>query len=188
MNKEEIYEMLRREAGERLDEAEALLFPADADGMSEEDFLERLQRAREKGDAYRRKAYALLDAQTETAAEEDAALLQLVRRHVHTDTGRVLIASGYYLEKEFRGEQAKEQKEIVLREWREVIHALREGVFNEAHIDVRSQLKAAASASGVQLVFQSEIPAEAEDVRRYTKDAVAKIMAAVRAGEDSVVL
>ena len=188
MRKEEIYEMLRREAGGLMTEAEALLFPADAGEMSEEDFRERLRKAREKGDAYRRKAYELLDAKTEAAAEEEAALLQQVRRHVHTDTGRVLIASGYYLEKEFRGEKAKERKEIVLREWREVIDALQNGVFNEAHIDVRSQLKAAANASGVKVIFQSEIPSEAEDVRRYTKEAVAKIMAAVRAKEDSVVL
>ena len=188
MKKEDIYDMIREEAGALLTEAQALLFPAAEGDLPEEDFRERLQRAREKGSAYRADAYALLDAKTKDATEAEAALLQQVRRHVHTDTGRVLIATAYYLEKEFRGDEAQEQKRILLREWREVIDALQSGVFNEAHIDVRSQLKAAAGASGVQVVFQSEIPAEPEEVRRYTKEAVAKIIAAVRANEKSVVL
>ena len=183
----DIYERMNRAAGALLREIEALLFPEES-GMPDEDFRERLKAAWEKGDAYRRKAYEILDEEMTGAAEADAALLQRARRHIHTDTGRVLIATRYYLEKDERGEADATQKEKLLSDWREVLDALRSGSFNEAQADVRAQLNAAGRETGIRIIYTGEIPTDAEGIRRYAREGSAKIIAAVRAGKTSVEL
>ena len=184
----DIYERMNRAAGALLREIEALLFPEESGISSGEDFREKLRTAWEKGDAYRRKAYEILDEEMNGAAEADAALLQRARRHVHTDTGRVLIATRYFLEKDERGESTAAQKEKLLADWREVLDAIQSGSFNEAQADVRTQLNAAGKETGIRIIYTGEIPTDPENIRRYAKEAAAKIMAAVRAGETSVEL
>lgn len=107
-------------------------------------------------------------------------VLLAVKQRIHADMGGVLIASRAYLSEEDADNRARD---TLLCHWQRVLRTMRTGEWEEERPDVRGQILAAANAAGVNVTFVTALPAEEEEVRRYIKDASARIVAAVRAGE-----
>ncbi|MBR0164830.1 MAG: hypothetical protein IJQ12_09175 [Lachnospiraceae bacterium] len=137
------------------------------------------------------------DLKETTFPETGQDVLLAVKQKIHADMGGVLVASRAYLsgDKGPEGTRAvtdnkadDNARAALVSHWQRVLHTMRTGEWDEEHPDVGAQILAAADAAGVKVTFVTAVPEEDEAVRRYVKDASAKIVAAVRAGERALTI
>ena len=193
MNRQTLYQMAADATGSMLPDMEQALEALSAPSVTEEAFCEKLSELEQTGTAFRVDATRFLHTEETAAFEED--LVYDAKRHIHTDVGRVLNLSRAYLSgmTEAGGSGTVAAVEIperadLVAEWQEVLQSLRTGEWRASETDVRQQITEAANAAGVKPVFGTEVPADEASRRAYIRDAAARILAAVRAGEASVTI
>ena len=149
---------------------------------SGERFCSALEHLEEAGCGFRREATAFLTS--DAAASFDENLVYDAKRHVHTDLGSVLTKTHLYL----HTPDSTIVPDALLAEWQEVISSLQSGTWKAKTVDAKKQITDAGCAAGVQVFFSGDVPADEAELRAYMKEATTRILAAVRAGEETVTL
>lgn len=167
-------------------ETENLVSELSDASLPEDAFTSGLAALVEAGATLRQDATGFLTS--DAVSSFDEPLVYEAKRHVHTDVGRVLMQTRLYLQEGGAPDAGCTGQEALLAAWREVLASLKTGTWRKESVDVKKQITDAATAAGVSVVFENEPPTEEADLRAYVKDATAKILVAVRAGEDTVFL
>ena len=195
-----LYDLINETAKDRLcvleDTLEALPRAQSGKAMQEADVREALERMEQAGSAIRKEVTEFLTSDAVHGTDED--LVYDAKRHIHTDLGHVLMMTTAWLQGNASGDATARPDgqtaskapllSALVKEWTDVLNGIRTGTWKAAQTDAKKQLKDAAKAAGVSLVFTESLPDDEKELRMFIKNASAKIVAAVRAGNDAVTL
>lgn len=199
-----LYALINETAGEGLrvleDNMDTVMRAQTGDGIPEADVRAALTRLEQTGSEIRKTVTELLTSDAVRGFDDD--LVHDAKRHIHTDLGRVLTMTNWLRGEKYGegffgtlpGDESQKDRPRVshgpalIKEWEDVLTGIRTGAWKAAQTDAKKQLKDAAKAAGVSLVFTETLPDDEAALRMFIRNASAKIVAAVRAGEERVTL
>ena len=195
-----LYERINETAKDRLrvveDSLDRITRAQSGEDIPEADVREALARMEQTGSVVRKEVTEFLTSDAVGGTDEDA--VYDAKRHIHTDLGHVLTMTTAWLQGNTSGDATARPDgqtgsgspplSALVKEWTDVLNGIRTGTWKAAQTDAKKQLKDAAKAAGVSLIFTETLPDDEKALRMFIRNASTKIIAAVRAGEDSVTL
>ena len=179
-----LYALINETAGEGLrvleESLDAVMRAQTGEDIPEADVRAALTCLEQTGSEIRKTVTELLTSDEEHGFDDD--LVYDAKRHIHTDLGHVLTMTATRIQGDGSFVPA------LIKEWKDVLTGIRTGAWKAAQTDAKKQLKDAAKAAGVSLVFTETLPDDEKELRMFIRNASAKIVAAVRAGEERVTL
>lgn len=186
----DLYEKMQRACGDLIAETKRALSEAADASRTGGDILSRMDRLEKTGALMRADATRFLTE--EAASSFEKSIVYDAKRHIHTDIGKVLTETRLLVSGQgdafTQGGKTERECTRLLAAWEAVLSSLQSGVWKKETVDARKQILDAAKAAGVQVRFVKELPKEEAEIRAYIKEASAKNVAAVRAGEEAVTI